>query len=99
MIHSDDNDSFYKKLTTKKLLQMLMQEIVDVRRELKEEISELGRKIDHVDRKVDRVDKKVGAVDRKVEELTLKVDQNHITFMHNIDDLDIRVTVLEANAA
>lgn len=78
-----------KKRTTERMLHMIMDEIVDVRNELKEEISdvrnELGGRID--------------TLAQDVRSLRLEVHQNHLTFMKNHDDFEKRVTTLEATCA
>ncbi len=70
------------------LLRILMQEIADVRRELKEDIHELDV----------RLSGKIDSVALDLKSLTVKVDKNQVALVKNIEDLDRRVTVLEMAA-
>lgn len=70
------------------MLNILMQEIADVRRELKEDIHELDV----------RLSGKIDTLSSDLHTLRLEVHTNHATFILNHADLDKRVTVLEMAA-
>lgn len=73
-----------------------MQEIVDIRRELKEDIlgldQKLYRKIEDVDKKLE---KRMDALSADFQVLRMEVHQNQATFITNHDALERRVAVLE----
>ena len=94
MTHDDDANGF-TDLTNKDLLRILMQEIADVRLELKNDIQGVDQKVDQLAQKVNQLDKKIDQVDKNVRNLTVKVDQNHLSFMTNIEDVSERVSTLE----
>ncbi|MBI1812731.1 hypothetical protein HY285_03430 [Candidatus Peregrinibacteria bacterium] len=89
----DDDDYGFEDMTNKDLLRVLLQEMADVRYELKQDIAALDQKLTG---KIDNIDQKLSG---KIDNLTLKTDQNQIAFMKNLDDIDARVRVLEATAA
>lgn len=84
------------------MVNILMQEIVDVRRELKEDIHaldvKLSNKIDGVENRMGQVEKSLVQVEKNLSNLTLKVDKNQTAFIRNIEDVDRRVSVLEMAA-
>ena len=84
------------KVTNAYLLKVLLQEIADVRFELKQDIvglkQELGSRIERVEQKIDTLDQKFNV-------LNAKVDRNHEWCIRNIDGVDKRVRVLETIAA
>ncbi len=78
--NDDDND--VPDLSNRELLKVLMQEIADVRRELKEDIAVL--------------DNKITVVSSDLKGLRLQVHQNHTSFITNLQDHEKRIAVLEA---
>lgn len=97
MIHDNDDTDGVPDLSNRKLLEVLMQEIVDVRRELKQDIadsrSESKRDIASMDQKFSG---KFDALSSSLHLLKLELHQNQSTFILNHADLEQRVTVLEA---
>jgi len=91
MAHEEEDD--IGDISNRKMLKILMQEIADVRRELKEDISGLGKRIDSVDQKLT---KRIDTLSSDVQTLRLEVHQNQTAFMKNHDKLERRVAVLEA---
>lgn len=84
-----DEDAGVPDLSNRELLRVLIQEIVDVRRELKEDIASLDQKFT----------KKFDVLSSETKVLRLEVHQNHSSFIHRQDDLERRVEVLEVQAA
>lgn len=98
MMNHDDTNGF-EDMSNQEILRILLEEMSLVRGELKEDIAALDQKIDRVDRKLS---KKIDAVEEKLSKqinmVSLKSDRNHTTFIRQLNDLDKRVTVLEAAA-
>ena len=90
------SDNGVPDLSNREILKVLMQEIADVRGELKQDIadvrSELKQDIAGVE---GRLQRQISTLDIKMNALTVKVDQNFLCFMSNVDELGMRVTVLE----
>lgn len=63
------------RASNKKLAKVLLDEIADVRHELKEDIHALDEKVGKIDTKVNQLDTKVGQLDVKVGQLDTKVNQ------------------------
>ncbi|MEI8230063.1 MAG: hypothetical protein WCG83_02900 [Candidatus Peregrinibacteria bacterium] len=78
--------------TIQKAVKVITQEIVDVRRELKEDIYSLEQKLTH---KIDSLASDVSTLKSTVSTLRLEVHQNHVAFIQNHDELEGRVTMLE----
>ena len=102
MQDDDDDDGNLPDLSNREILRIMMQEIADVRKELKEDIGALDLKFD---RKIDALsaDFKVLKSDFKTLRsdfytLKLEVHQNQSTFILNHTDLEKRVMVLETAA-
>ncbi len=76
------------KKENRKFLDMLMQEIADVRLELKKDIAHLDQKLT----------KRIDTLSSDFQTLRIEVHQNQTTFMHNHNVLDTRVTTLETAA-
>ena len=95
MAKNVQKNSGTKRWTIQRAMKMVLDELVDVRRELLVEMNgmkqELKRDIAATDQKVDRLE-------RKVDNLSFKVDQNQIALMTNANNLDRRVTHLERAA-
>lgn len=87
-----NQDTGSPKLTIKRMLGLLMQEIADVRKELKEEMAEVKQDIRHVDQ---RLGERIDSLASEFRAFRIEVHQNQISFMSNHDHLEKRVTVLE----
>ncbi|HVW66737.1 MAG TPA: hypothetical protein VHA78_03305 [Candidatus Peribacteraceae bacterium] len=85
-----------KRLTNEKMLHILLQEIADVRYELKTDIQNLDQRLSG---RIDGLASDVTIIKTDLTSLRLEVHQNHLTFIKNHDDLEKRVTVLEAKCA
>ena len=85
----DDEDNTVPYMDNQRMLKVIFDEIVAVRRELKEEDQKLSEKIDSLTLEVK-------TISSDLKGLRLQVHQNQTTFIQNQQDLDHRVTVLEA---
>ncbi len=100
---SDDDTIDWNTVPPAKMFHLVMQELVDVRNELRQEFrdgmanmkAELKADIANVDGKLS---KRIDALSSDFHTLRLEVHQNQITFMKNHESLDNRVTVLEMAA-
>lgn len=85
MVHNDEDDNGMENLTGKEVMRIVMQEVVDIRRELKDDIATLDRKFD--------------IFTQEVRNIGYKLDQNTVALMANINDHERRITKLEVAAA
>mgnify|MGYP005665690681 CR=1 FL=1 len=90
MAHKDDSDDF-QDMTNKEMLTILMQEIADVRHELKNDIAKLDARIGSLNTRVE-------SISTEVKGLRTELHQNQSTFINAQEDLDKRVSTLEAVA-
>jgi len=89
-----------KRWTIERAMKMVLDELVDVRRELIEEMRDMKKELKSdiaavdfkLSNKIDGVDQRLS---RQIRDLSFKVDQNQIALMTNTNDLDRRVTRLE----
>lgn len=88
MVQNDDEFGELPELSNRDLLRILMQEIVDTRKELKEDIANLDTKLSH----------RIDAVASDLHTLRREVHQNQSTFIANHTALESRVKVLEMAA-
>jgi len=72
------------------MLKLIMQKIVDVRKELKVDIACLDKKLSK------KMDEGFRGVNKRIDNLNSQADQNSLCFMTNLDSIDKRVTKLEA---
>ena len=74
------------------MLKILMDEMVCIRNELKEEMAEMRKELKA---DIDRVDGKLTTAVKElksdIRNLSYRVDQNHVSFMKNFDDVDQKV--------
>jgi archaellum component FlaC len=89
MVHDDDDNGTFDDLTNRDMLRIILKEIADVSRELKEGFDETYKKLD----------KKIDALSSDVKGLRLEVHQNQTSFIENLEEIDERVKILEAKAA
>ena len=89
----DDDAIGQEDISNNKMLKILLDEIVDVRNELKGEMADLKN-----DLKTDirTVDAKVDALGKDVKHLSYNVSLNHSTLIKNTEDLHTRVSTLES---
>lgn len=87
MVHDDDNNinGFYRDLSNREIMQILLEEIGLTRTELKEDIADLRGEMKELDNKLSL----------QIKNLSYKVDQNHVAFITNLNDHDRRLTTLE----
>ena len=90
-VGNDDDGLEY--LSNKKMLDILLQEIADVRYELKNDIRNLDLKLS---KRMDGLDGKIDVLSSEIATLKIEVHQNQTTFIHNHQELEKRVSVLEA---
>lgn len=96
MVQKDDDEfGELPELTNRDLLRILMQEIVDTRKELKEDIANLDTKLSH---RIDSVESRLHSVSSEIHTLRREVHQNQSTFIANQTALESRVKVLEMAA-
>ncbi len=100
---SDDDTIDWNTVPPAKMFHIVLQELVDVRNELRQEFSdgmtnmnaELKADIAKVDGKLS---KKIDALSSDFHTLRLEVHQNQTTFIKNHESFENRVTVLEMAA-
>lgn len=90
--NGDNGNGQLPDLTNREILKVLLTEIADVRRELKQDIEALSRRMDGLEGRMD-------TLEEKVDTLRMEVHQNQTTFITNFDHLEKRVEVLEWKAA
>ena len=103
MQDDDDDDGNLPDLSNREILRIMMQEIVDVRNELKEEFSsglqtldqKLSGKIDALSSDFKTLKSDFKTLRSDFYTLKLEVHQNQSTFIVNHADLEKRVMVLE----
>jgi archaellum component FlaC len=103
MTQIQNDDDGLPELSNRKLLQILMQEIADVRGELKEDsmrqtgmiMQEIVDVRSELKEDIGRLDTKIDGVSKDLHKLKHEINYNYVTFIKNHDDLDKRVTVLE----
>jgi len=83
-----------KDISKRDVVRILMQEIADMRRELKEDIAKCALKSD-----LDALKTGFNSLRTEFKSLRSEVHQNQLTFMHNHDALEQRVKVLEVTKA
>ena len=88
-----EEDDGIGDISNRNMLQILMQEIADVRKELKEDIANLDHKLTQ---RIDVLSSDVQVLSSDVQTLRLEVHQNQTVFLKNHDQLERRVAVLEA---
>jgi hypothetical protein len=98
MPHDDDSID-WNSVPPAKMFHLVMQELVDVRNELRQEFKD-GMASMKTELKADiaKLDGRVGRLESEVHTLRLEVHQNQTTFMANHASLDRRVTALEMAA-
>lgn len=74
------------RMTNERVVAILMQEIADVRLELKQDISALGN----------RLDGRIDGLETRIDHLNAKVDRNHLQVLRIADGVDTRLTRVEA---
>ncbi len=79
-------------LSNRDLLEILMQEIADVRNELKEDISGLRNELKT---EIQSCNVNIKDVQKEVRSFRMESHQNQVAFIKNIQDQDRRITVLE----
>lgn len=91
-MHDDDIDDV-PELPNKRLLKVVMQEIVDMRLELKGDIAELRKEL-----KGDSTGLKgeIGGLRTEMRQMNEKMDRNFVAIMANIELHDRRLCLLEA---
>lgn len=95
MVQNDDEFGELPELSNRDLLRILMQEIVDTRKELKGDIANLDVKLSN---RIDSVESKLHSVASDLHTLRREVHQNQSTFIANYTALESRVKVLEMAA-
>jgi hypothetical protein len=91
-MQNDDDDDSIGEISNSKMLKILLQEVADVRLELKQDIAS-----SHTELKqhIVNLDQRMKMLDSKFDVLRLEVHQNQATFIQNHDSLERRVVVLE----
>ncbi|MBU0458105.1 hypothetical protein KJ652_02110 [Patescibacteria group bacterium] len=94
MVKKDDDNSngYFSDMSNRDMLRIILQEIADVRRELKGDIGDLGNKFIKLDAKIDDVENRLG---KRIDALAFKVDKNTVCLMSNFEDHDKRIIKLE----
>jgi hypothetical protein len=97
MADSNDNgNGLTKDLSNGELLNIVMRGIADVRNELLEEIHNIQSKLVTSTKSLSNEIRKLDCrLSRDINNLSVKVDQNHVAFIKNIEDHDIRITKLD----
>lgn len=79
-------------LTNREILKILLDEIADVRLELKRDIEALSGRMDKLEAEMQEMKKELNG---KLDGLRMEVHQNQIMFMKGHDDLEQRVVAAE----
>ncbi|MFH0770153.1 MAG: hypothetical protein V1926_02130 [Candidatus Peregrinibacteria bacterium] len=99
MVRRSNDDDGVIDLSNKQLLKVLLDEIADVRRELKGDIADLDQKLTkRIDGVGHGLSKNIDALSSDFQALRIEVHMNQLTFMKNHEELEQRVVVLEATA-
>ncbi len=106
-------DDFIGRMTPKRMLSILLQEIADVRLELKEDIAALGgalgsrmgrlegrmngieHRMDGIEHRMDGIEHRMDRFEGRMKGLAGQMNQNHLSFMTYLSDVDGRVKILE----
>ena len=92
----NDDDQLFEDMTNREILRVLLEEIALVRGELKGDIASIEERLSgRINGMEKGLNTKMDSLNRKIDNLNLKVDRNHLTFMHNFDEMDKRVLLLE----
>ncbi|MFH1670727.1 MAG: hypothetical protein ABIA92_04030 [Patescibacteria group bacterium] len=98
----DDENNGFEDMTNREILRIMLQEIADVRRELKEDIEgvrqELKVDIQSLQSDIKTIKSDVKNLQSDVKNLRAEVHQNHTSFIHNQEDMEKRIVSLEAVA-
>ncbi len=81
--------------SNRKIVKIILDEIADVRRELKEDIHALDEKVGKLDTKVNQLDTKVNQLAAEMRHMRSDFHRNQVSFIENQTDMDKRVCVLE----
>lgn len=100
--NGDNGNGGLPDLSNREMLKILLDEIADVRRELKEDIQHVDRKLggrmDGLETEMGSLKTEMGSLRTEMSSLRMEVHQNQITFLKNHEEHGKRLAVLEGKA-